>query len=333
VGAQRKARDERQDIYVELTAKIVASLEQGKIPWQKPWDPEKCAGPQAPFNAVTGRHYHRINVLSLALSPVAFFSGDPRWCTYRQAKEEGWQVRAGEKATTIFFAKPLEVENKIRDRGDQDSPATRLIHMLRAYAVFHVSQMDGPLTYKPPTVEEAPWTRPDAAQTILANSGAIVRTGGDKAFYSPSTDHIQLPPDRAFIGPSQFSATLLHEVAHWTGAEKRLNRDLSGGFGSKKYAEEELIAEFSSFFVCNTLNLPTDCTQNGAYIGHWAERLKTDSKAVFKAAAIAQKVSDYVLAFHPDYQPDAAYEEAPKPLDHVLPATSLPQSPALLQPT
>ena len=134
------------------------------------------------------------------------------------------------------------------------------------------SQIEGGPAYKAPTADEAPWTRPDAAQTILANSGAVIRSGGDRAFYSPSTDHIQLPPDAAFLGAPQWAATALHELGHWTGAKHRLDRDMSGGFGSAKYAEEELVAELGSYFTSSTLNLPTDCTQNAAYIGHWRDK-------------------------------------------------------------
>ena len=128
--------------------------------------------------------------------------------TYQQAKEKNWQVRKGEKATTIFFYKPLEVDDPEAEDG------TRTIPMLKSYAVFHASQIDGIPAYVPPTVDEAPWQRPEAADIILHNSGAAVRIGGGRAFYSPATDHIQLPPESAFDGPQAWAATALHELGH-----------------------------------------------------------------------------------------------------------------------
>ena len=131
--------------------------------------------------------------------------------TYQQAQEKKWQVRKGEKSTTIFFYKPLSVE----DEKAEDK--TKIIPILKHHAVFHASQIDGIPPHVTPTVEEAPWTRPDAADIILKNSGAVIRAGGDRAFYSPTTDHIGLPPDSAFRGPPEFAATALHELSHWTG--------------------------------------------------------------------------------------------------------------------
>jgi len=138
----------------------------------------------------------------------AFQSGDPRWMTYQQAHEKHWQVRKGEKSTTIFFAKPYEVEDEEADDGK------KTIRVLKHYAVFHASQIEGLPAYAAPGIEEAPWTSPEAADIILRNSGAIIRTGGDKAFYSPATDHIQLPPPQAFRGPPEYAATALHELGH-----------------------------------------------------------------------------------------------------------------------
>ena len=317
-----KHKQERRDHYAELTDRIVAELEKGVIPWQKPWNPDSCNGPQGPVNGVTGRPYHGVNVLALGMDARAFMTGDPRWCTYQQAQEHGYQVRKGEKATTIFFAKPLKVEDKERDRDDADGPATKLIHLLRAYAVFHIgTQIDGAPPYKAPTVEEAPWTRPDAIRKIMDNSGFVFRSGGERAFYSPQPKpgFIQLPPDSAFHDMPAWAATMAHEMIHRTGAEDMLARDLSGSFGSAKYAEEELVAELGSFFTCNVLNLPTNCTNNAAYLGHWAAKLKTDSRAIFRAAAQAQRASDAILGFHPDYALANKPDAEPETLKNVLP--------------
>ena len=249
----RKTDDQtRPDPYQEVTDRILAALEAGTKPWIRPWDPERAAGPQAPFNSTTGKQYRGINVLILASDPRSFATGDPCWMTYQQAREAGWQVRKGEKSAAIFFYKPLEIEDAEAKDG------TRTIPMLKTYHVFHASQIDCIPVYVPPTLEEAPWQRPEAADIILKNSGATLRIGGGRAFYSPSTDHIQLPPENAFTGPSEWAAVALHEFGHWTGHAKRLNRDLTGRFGSGAYAQEGLRAERASAFVGTILGLPTD---------------------------------------------------------------------------
>ena len=307
-----KQQHVRRDHYQEVTDRIVEALENGRKPWVRPWDENVCGGPQAPFNPTTGKRYHGINVLLLGMDMRAFATGDPRWMTYQQASEKKWQVRKGEKSTGIFFFKPLEVENKDGD-ASEDGPASRMVGMLRTYNVFHASQIDGIPAYKAPSMDEAPWTRPEAANAILTNSRAVVRIGGDRAFYSPSTDHIQLPPEHAFRGPPEWAATALHELAHWTGHPTRLNRDLHNRFGSSAYAMEELRAELSRTFVCAEIGLPSDIPQAASYIGHWIKALKDDKREIFRAAADAQKIADMQLGFHPDYAATLEPEDAKVP--------------------
>jgi antirestriction protein ArdC len=236
------------------------------------------------------------------MSTLAFASGDPRWATYKQAEDRGWQVRKGERGTTGYFFKRLELRDDTKPEGDDD--AIKRIPLLRAFVVFHASQIDGIPDYVPPTIEEAPWRAPEAAEIILANSAAVVRIGGDRAFYSPSTDHIQLPPHSAFATAEGFCGTLIHEMGHWTGAASRLNRDLRNGFGSHDYAREELRAEIGQMMVCGELGIvvsDSDFANNAAYVASWLEKLRSDRKEIFRAAADAQRIADYLLAFHPDY--------------------------------
>ena len=266
-------------------------------------DPGKAGGPQAPFNPTTGRYYRGINVLILGMDLRAFTTGDPRWMTYQQAAEAGWQVRKGEKSTTIFFFKRLEIEDEEAEDG------TKTVPLMRSYSVFHASQIDDIAPYVAPAIEETPWQRLEAADIILQNSAAIIRTGGDRAFYAPSGDFIQLPPDRAFAGAYHWAATALHELGHWTGHPTRLARDLSGRFGSDAYAQEELRAELASVFIGSTLGLPADISNHASYIASWIKRLKEDKREIFRAAADAQKIADMALGFHPDYA--ASREQAP----------------------
>jgi antirestriction protein ArdC len=290
----------KRDHYQEVTDRIIAALEAGTPPWRKPWDPDKAGGPAMPRNAATGHRYRGINVLTLGMSPLVFESGDPRWATYKQSEERGWQVRKGERGTTGYFFKRLELHDDTKPDGDED--AVRRIPLLRAFTLFHASQIDGIPDFVPPTIEEAPWRAPEAAEIILANSGAVVRFGGDRAFYSPSTDHIQIPPHAAFTTAAGFCGTLVHELGHWTGAKARLDRDLRNRFGSHDYAREELRAEIGQMMVCGELGI-ADCdfSNNAAYVATWLETLRLDRKEIFRAAADAQRIADYLLAFHPDY--------------------------------
>jgi antirestriction protein ArdC len=286
-----------RDHYAAVTAQIIAALETGVPPWRKPWDSDKAGGPAMPQNATTGARYRGINVLTLGMSPLAFVSGDPRWASYKQAAERGWQVRKGSRGTTGFFYKKIEVGE--RDNGSEDR---RVIPILRAFTLFHASQIDGIPPYVAPGIDEAPWREPEAAATIARNSGAVIRIGGDRAFYSPSTDHVQLPPTGAFRSPAAFASVELHELAHWSGHESRLNRDLRNHFGSHDYAREELRAELAQVMICSEIGIEDcDFTNGAAYIGDWLGRLRDDKREVFRAAADAQRIADYLLAFYTAY--------------------------------
>ncbi len=190
----RSSPAQRRDHYQELTDKIIAALETGTAPWRRPWNPNACGGSTAPVNAATGRRYRGVNLFVLGMSPLAFASGDPRWCSYRQALARGWQVRRGEKATPVYFYKPIE----ITDKTSESEGETRRVPILRAFSVFHASQIDGMPTLAPAGATKTVIERVEDAEIILKASGVPVRIGGDRAFYNPAGDFIQLPPDEAF---------------------------------------------------------------------------------------------------------------------------------------
>ena len=307
-----------RDHYAEITAQIIAALEAGTPPWRRPWDVGKAGGPMMPHNATTGARYRGINTIVLGMSPLAFMSGDPRWATYKQAADRGWQVRKGSRGTPGFFYKKIEVE----DRPGSSDDGRKVVPVLRSFTLFNASQIDGIPPYIAPDVEEAPWREPEAAATIARNSEAVIRVGGERAFFSPSTDHIQMPPTCAFRSPAAYASVLLHELGHWSGTKERLDRDLSGKFGSHDYSREELRAELAQVMVCAELGIDDcDFTNGAAYIAEWLSRLRDDKKEVFRAASDAQRIADYLLGFHPDYaardtaQPsDAESEPAEPPL-------------------
>ncbi|MHB0729835.1 ArdC family protein, partial [Roseomonas mucosa] len=259
-------------------------------------------------NATTGRRYHGINLLLLGMTGMAFAGTDPRWLTYKQAEAKGWQVRRGERGSRVFFFRKLTLRDgdAAPDAGGEGEGATRTVPVLRAYTVFHASQVDGIAPFEAPSVEEASWRTPEAAGTIMRNSGVVFREGGDRAFYCPATDHIQLPPRAAFASPEGYCATALHELAHASGATHRLDRDLTGRFGSQAYAQEELRAELASCFIGAELGLPCDIPNHASYVASWLRTLREDKREIFRAAAEAQRITDYLLAFHPGYARIAA---------------------------
>lgn len=302
---QRNPRDH----YSEITEQMIAALEAGTPPWRRPWDKAKADGPCMPQNAATGARYRGINVLTLGMSPLAFLTGDPRWATYKQAQERGWQVKKGAHGVTGFFYKRIEADRTDTGGGD-GAESGRWFPLLRSFTLFHASQIEGIPSYLPPSVAEAPWRAPDSAETIVRNSRAIIRIGGERAFYSPSTDHIQMPPQRAFRSPAAWASVQLHELGHWSGNETRLNRDLSGPFGSADYAREELRAEIAQVMICAELGIPEcDFTNGAAYVAQWASKLRDDKKEIFRAAADAQRIADFLLAFHPDFAERSAQRD------------------------
>lgn len=303
--ARRSSGSGPQDHYQAVTDHIVAALEAGTAPWRRPWVAgARTTMPGMPCNAVSGRAYRGVNAVLLSMTGMAHASDDPRWMTYRQAAERGWQVRAGERGTPIVFFKRLDVHERPED-GEGEG-VVRRVPLLRGFTVFHASQVNHIPTYSAPTLDEAPWRKPEVPELIVARSGVRVRTGGDRAFYSPSLDFIGIPVASAFRTPEGYAATLLHELGHASAAASRLGRDLTGRFGSRAYAFEELIADLTSCFVGTVLGLPCDVENHASYLQSWLEVLREDRRAVFRAAAAAQKAADWMLALHPDFAQAAA---------------------------
>ena len=292
-SAPSTKRDHRQ----EVTDFIVKMLEEGVAPWQKPWE---SAG--MPFNPTTDKAYRGGNAVHLMATGLSQGYEDPRWMTYKQAAENGWQVRRGEKGTHIEFwevkAKPEERNGEQSNNRDESTKENqrRLIH--RVYTVFNAKQIEGVPAFerRQPTAFEAVHD----GERILANSGAkIAHDQRDRAFYRPSTDSIHLPPKEAFKDAPGYYGTALHELAHWTGHASRLNRSTlneSYRFGDLNYAKEELRAELASVFIAAEVGVPHDPALHAAYVGSWIKALKEDKNEIFRAAHDASAATDYVLS-------------------------------------
>lgn len=270
-------------VYQDVTNSIIEQLEKGAIPWVKPWKADSSADK----NLLTQKPYQGINRLILGLSGMVNAYAVPVWASYKQWESIGGHVRKGEKGTRIVFFSKVDKENK--QTGDKESYS-----VLKAYWVFNASQIDG-IDIVPAASDEAkPFTNVELAETRIVKTGAALSHGGDAAFYAPSVDRIQLPNKATFNSEANYYATAFHELVHWTGAKHRLDRNLEKGrFGNPAYAFEELVAEMGAAFLCQDYGIQGELRHAG-YIQSWLKALRDDSKAVFKAAALAQKAADYL---------------------------------------
>lgn len=292
-GARKAGRGQaRACLYDEVTATIIGQLEAGIVPWVKPWN-ASAAGVGLPRNAVTGRAYSGINILILWGAVVDGGYPAQDWLTFRQALAAGGCVRKGERGRTIFYADSFTPRERDGDAQTHERDEARPIRFLKRFTVFNVAQCDGlpeRFTAAAPLPEREPH---EAAEALIAASGADFRVGGAEAFYTPTHDYIAVPPQPAFHQPIDYYRTALHELGHWTGHVSRLDRDQSGGFGTPAYAREELCAELASAYLCAALGIvPT--VRHADYIGHWLTVLRADNRAIFKAASHASKAADYL---------------------------------------
>lgn len=283
---------EKQDLYQAVTDRILTALENGVAPWVRPWRTSSSEHGGLPYNGYTHRSYRGVNVWLLMLAGDEKGYSDSRWFTFRQAKTLGAHVRRGEKSTTVIFWKQHTVEDREAEGGN---PVEKTIPLLRAYRVFNAEQCEG-IPRLPEEPEEAPELRYRLAQELAERTGAVIRHGGDRACYSTTGDVVRLPRPETFEGEEHYWCTTLHELTHWTGHRSRLDRDLSGRFGSESYAAEELVAEMGAAFVCAALGIPGQL-RHPEYIGSWLKVLGDDKRAVFKASSLAQRAADFLLAF------------------------------------
>ena len=288
-------KDHRQSLYTEVTSRIIAELEAGRLPWVQPWDASRCACTM-PGNAVSQRGYSGINVLILWAVGVEQGFTSQRWLTYRQAEQAGGHVRRGEKGTVICYADRFTPRDEA-DKAQSEDREARTIAFLKRFTVFNVDQCEGlseALTSLPVSVD--PIVAVEAVDHIIQASGADFRIGGGEAYYAPAQDYVAVPPQAAFHEPINWYRTALHELAHWTGHTSRLSRDQAGKFGSAAYAREELVAETAAAFACASLGIvPT--VRHADYVGAWLEVLRSDEKAIFRAASAASKAADFLLSF------------------------------------
>lgn len=278
---------EKFSVYEAVTNRIIDQLEQGKIPWRKPWSGILSGA----HNRISGKPYSLLNQMLL--------SKDGEYATFNQWKSLGGTVRAKEKSEIVVFWKVLE-------RTEYDSsnnPTIVSIPYLRYYSVFHVSQVDGVEPLEKPCIQHDPIPEAEKIKSdYVAKSHMEIRECvSNEAFYSPSMDYIQIPCREQYADINEFYGTLFHEMIHSTGHKTRLNRLESGrsaAFGGEEYSKEELVAEIGAASLLNYVGIETPETfkNSAAYIQSWLKVLKNDNRFIISASSKAEKAVEYILA-------------------------------------
>ena len=300
-ASKTKAKNTDQ-IHSEVADTVIEMMKTSGSDWIKSWSVGKN---NQPTSMSTGNAYQGINWLILGMAKSANDYSTGQWATYAQWFKMGggvregkklitpsnYQVRKGSKSQMVILYKPMIIRDK--DTGDEKS-----IPLMRSFNVFNADQVEG---YTPEIDTELDHVNTDQiitlADTLAFEAGATVKNEDlSSAFYVPSMDYINMPKASQFKTESDYSATLLHELTHWSGHAKRCDRDLKNKFGSKDYAQEELCAELGSAMLCGSLGISAQPRDDHAkYLNNWIERLTSDPKAIFKAAAAAQKAASFIL--------------------------------------
>lgn len=280
----------KRDLYQEVTDRIIDALEGGTMPWNRPWTSNGATG--LPYNVASGKPYNGINVVLLWSAAMANDFTTDGWMTFKQAKQAGGCVKKGSKSTMIVFfqIRKIKDKNQLDENGD---PKEKKVPLLRYYNVFNLDQIEG-IEHKRPNTEDI--VGYDNIEAFIDRVGADIRHKGDRAFYSPTLDYIQLPQRKQFESLEAYYATSLHEHTHWTGHNSRLDRGLekSDGFGSESYAREELVAELGSAFLCAALGVEGQM-QHPEYIASWLKTLKEDKYEIFRASRKARDAANFIL--------------------------------------
>jgi len=283
----------KQDAYDLVTARVIEALDAGIVPWHRPWKTGPNAGPRS---LSTGKPYQGVNVWVLEATAALRGYESRYWTTFKQAQERGGSVRKGEKGTPVVFWKFIEKKDPKNPNGKPER-----IPFLRYFTVFNLDQCDDvPEPTSETTFEPEPFEPIEMAEKIAAAmpTRPNVRHGGDRAFYSPLLDYVQMPLQVQFKSPEHYYGTLFHELVHSTGHSSRLGRKTliePAPFGSPDYSREELVAEMGAAFLCGAAGIAPNIEHHAGYIASWLKALKDDRKMLVSAAGAAQKAADYVL--------------------------------------
>lgn len=306
----------RATLYDDITSRIMAQLEAGRLPWVQPWDAGQAAV-GLPYNVVSDRRYSGINILTLWHAVVVRGFRGHGFLTFRQAAQLGGVVRRGERGIGVVYTRRAGTDaSEPQPSGKAERKGG--FSFLKQFTVFSVDQCDGlPDKYHVPAPPIPAGLILPQAEALIAATCADFRIGGASAYYSPRHDFVAVPRPDDFYEPVNWHRTAFHELGHWTGHDSRLARDQTGSFGSKPYGHEELIAEMAGAFVCAALGIAPS-VRHADYIGSWLEIIREDHRAILRAASAASKAADYLLAFRSEAVAKAAALAAPQGADDVL---------------
>lgn len=281
-----------RDVYAEITARIIEAIERGAPPWRQQWSAQAAAGTGGmPCNAVSGRPYSGVNVPLLWLTAQERGYTSPRWLTYKQATEAGGHVRKGEKSTVVVFV------NTFAKPDSDDADKLRRIPFLKTYLLFNVAQCDDlPARFfeARKIIYENADERDAALDEMIVATGATIKHGEARAYYRPAFDYVNMPAFTTFRSSDAYYSTLFHELIHWTGAGRRLDRHKKGArFGGEEYAFEEMVAELGAAFVCAEYGID-QLDQHAGYLDHWVKVLKDHSRMFVAAASAASAAVAYI---------------------------------------
>lgn len=297
---------QQTDIYTRVTGKIIADLEKGERTWMKPWSADHLANRIAKPQRHNGQYYQGLNIILLWAASVDLGYTSNRWMTFKQAKELGGHVIKGMKGETVIYADKI-IRTNTDANGEEIDTA---IPFMKSYTVFNVEQIDGlpEEFYTKPQPVNPDIHRDETLERFFSATGATIRHGGDRAYYNIGSDFVQMPFLECFHKSEGYYATLAHEITHWTRHESRLNRDFGRKrWGDEGYAQEELVAELGSAFLCAELGItPEVRADHAAYIDSWLSVLKKDKRAIFRAAAHAQRAVDHLKSYQSNMLEKAA---------------------------
>lgn len=285
----------KNDICKTVTDSIIADLEKGVRPWMKPWNVKNARGRIALPRRMNGDAYRGINILMLWGAALDQEYASPCWMTFKQAQEHGGHVRRGELSSTVVYFGAFQKTEPDDSTGEESQ---RQIPFLKSYSVFNTEQIEGlPEGFSHlDQVFIDPVHRIARAEDFVRQTNAQISHGGERAFYAPASDKVVMPPFPMFRDAESYYAVLCHELTHWTGHPTRLQRKFGRKGKNIGYAAEELVAELGAAFLCAELQLTPEVRDHHAsYIASWLTVLKNDKRAIFTAAADAQRAADFLM--------------------------------------
>jgi antirestriction protein ArdC len=285
--------ENKKDFFDEITDKVIKAMEDGDKEWKRTWDK---LGTSNPYNPLTGTEYSGINKIALSFAGHS----DPRFMTFKQASDMGYKIQKGSKSHSIIHFQMNEKEVENEKTGEKEIVK---IPSVKTFAVFNAEQIVGIPRLTIQDAETKKFDEIKNVEELIKNSGVVLMHGGNQPLYSPKEDLIRMPLKEQFHTPIDYYSTLLHEMTHWTGHETRLDRLKQGGFASKSYAHEELVAELGSVFLSSKSGIPLNddhFKHHSQYLNGWISILKDDKKALYKAASQAEKATDFVMQYSPE---------------------------------